>query len=109
MNEKVFIAGPMSTSGEPGPNVHAAACAAADLRLAGFDPFVPQLTWFLHMIRPDVPVGLWQQWDIRWLKTCDALLRLSGESAGADNEVFEAGKIGIPVFYSIKDLKSHFS
>lgn len=109
MNEKVFIASPMSTSGEPGANVHAAACAAADLKLAGFDPFVPQLTWFLHMIRPDVDVAKWRMWDLRWLKICDAVLRLSGDSDGADIEMAIAIESGIPVFYSIKTLEAHFS
>jgi hypothetical protein len=39
---------------------------------------------------------------------CDAILRLPGESAGADEEVKLAKELGKPVFYSIVDLRNHF-
>jgi hypothetical protein len=38
-----------------------------------------------------------------WLAKCDCLLRLPGESKGADNEVFWAKKLGMPVYYSIQE------
>lgn len=38
----------------------------------------------------------------------DALLRLPGESLGADLEVQRAEEIGIPVFKTIADLINHF-
>ena len=104
---RVFIAGPMSSSGEPGPNVHAAATAAAELLIAGHLPFVPHVTWFLHMVRPDVDVALWREWDLAWLRTCDCLLRLTGVSRGADVEVEKAHELGIPVYTSIESLIDH--
>ena len=104
----VFIAGPMSTSGEPGPNLNAAAVAAADLLLAGYFPFVPHVTWILHAIRPDVAVKTWQRWDHYWLVLCDAVLRLPGRSSGADDEVAMAEKIRMPVFHDLQSLKAHF-
>ena len=97
-SRSVFIAGPMSTSGEPGPNLNAAAVAAAELLLAGFFPFVPHVTWILHAIRPDVAVNTWQRWDEYWLRSCDAVLRLPGESRGADEECKLAERIGTPIF-----------
>jgi hypothetical protein len=42
--------------------------------------------------------------DNEWVLRCDALLRLPGESQGADAEVELAKKHGIPVFYSIEEL-----
>lgn len=104
----VFIAGPMSTSGEPGENMNAAAVAAADLLLVGFFPFVPHVNWILHAIRPDIAVQTWKRWDHYWLILCDAVLRLPGRSCGADEEVALAKKIGIPVFYDLKSLMVHF-
>ena len=101
---RVYIAGPMSTSGEPGTNVYHAAYAAAELLRAGFFPFVPHVTWFLHMIRPDVDVELWMRWDRHWLGACDCVLRLSGDSKGADAEVERAHELGIPVYYSVESL-----
>ncbi len=89
----------MSTSGEPGPNLHAAAVAAAELLTAGFYPFVPHVTWFLHMVRPDVDVQLWRAWGLEWLQQCDCVLRLPGASVGADDEVIEAHVIGLRVYY----------
>ncbi len=105
----VFIAGPMSTSGEPGPNLNAAVVAAADLLLAGFFPFVPHVTWILHAIRPDVAVKTWQRWDHYWLTLCDAVLRLPGMSDGADEEVELAENCCIPVFHDIQSLKAYFN
>lgn len=104
----VFIAGPMSTSGEPGPNLHAAASAAADLLYLGFTPFIPHVTWILHAIRPDIAVKTWQQWDRRWLQRCDCLLRLPGRSDGADREVIEMRKLERPVFSDVEEVAEHY-
>lgn len=38
------------------------------------------------------------------MEKCDALLRLPGESAGADLEAAQAGGLGIPVFRSVEEL-----
>lgn len=46
----------------------------------------------------------WLRVDFEYVRRCDALLRLPGESVGADAEVSEALRIGVPVFYSIDDL-----
>lgn len=46
----------------------------------------------------------WLKIDFEYIYRCDALLRLPGESVGADAEVAEAMRIGIPVFGSIDDL-----
>jgi hypothetical protein len=40
----------------------------------------------------------------RLLQHCDAVLRLPGESTGADNDVRIATELGIPVFTSIDQL-----
>ncbi len=102
--KRVYIAGPMTTSGEPGPNLNAAACAAAELLKAGHFPFVPHVTWLLHAIRPDVDVKLWLAWDLEWLTSCDAVVRLPGKSHGADLEVALAHKLDLPVYSSVKEL-----
>jgi len=94
----------MTTVGEPGPNLHAAASVAADLLLAGCNPVVPHVTWILHAIRPDVPVEAWTDWCLSVLARCDALYRLDGESVGADRELERAKELGIPVFRSIDGI-----
>lgn len=40
----------------------------------------------------------------RLLEHCGAVLRLPGESKGADEDVRRAGLLGIPVFYRLEDV-----
>jgi hypothetical protein len=40
----------------------------------------------------------------RLLQHCDAVLRLSGESTGADEDVRIARERGIPVYYSLDEI-----
>jgi hypothetical protein len=46
----------------------------------------------------------WLDLDFTTLVRCDYVLRLRGESPGADREEELAGKLGIPVFHSVRDL-----
>ena len=46
----------------------------------------------------------WLAVDFAWIRVCDAVLRLPGESVGADMETAEAKRLGIPVFESIDDI-----
>lgn len=46
----------------------------------------------------------WLAVDLAWVAAADAVLRLPGESVGADREVAEAERLGIPVFHSIDDM-----
>jgi hypothetical protein len=100
--KRIYIASPY-TIGDQAENVKAQMDAAHRLMEAGFAPFWPLHSHFLHMVHPK-PYAVWLDWDLTWLKCCDALLRLPGESAGADNEVGYAEDCNIPVFYSIEEL-----
>jgi hypothetical protein len=40
----------------------------------------------------------------RLLEKCDAVLRLPGDSKGADNDVRLATELGIPVYYRLEDI-----
>ena len=44
-------------------------------------------------------------WDLELLAKCDAVLRLEGDSVGADLETKYARHLGIPVAYSIEELQ----
>lgn len=103
MAERVYIAGPMSGSGAIASNVRIAIQAADELMQAGFFPFVPHLTHFWHMISPK-EYEEWLELDFGWLAVCNAVLRLPGESPGADREVDRATDLGIPVFYSVAEV-----
>ena len=74
-------------------------------------PFVPQLcfVWNLLRPRPDEEIyKLFLEYDFYWLSRCHALLRLPGESFGADEEIKVARALGIPVFFDLTDLLAAF-
>jgi hypothetical protein len=97
---KVYIAGPY-TKGDVAVNVRNAIEAANRLADIGYAPFVPHLTHFWHLTFPR-PYEFWCELDNAFLPHCDILLRLPGESAGADREVALAHKLRIPVVCGIE-------
>lgn len=46
----------------------------------------------------------WMGADLPWVAVSDAVLRLPGESVGADREVELAEKLGIPVYHDAEEL-----
>ena len=59
------------------------------------------------MVHPE-DYETWMKLDFIWVESCDALLRLPGESPGADREVKHAITLGIPVFYSMDELLIYY-
>src|SRR5947209_11617163 len=102
MIARIYVAGPY-TKGDVAVNVRNAYAAANHLADLGFAPFVPHATHFWHMLFPR-PYEFWLNLDNQFLPYCEAVLRLPGESSGADKEVDLARKLGIPVFTKIEDL-----
>lgn len=99
---RVFISGPYS-GGDQMANVRAALDAAQELLNHGFVPFVPHLNAFWHMIHPN-KYETWLTYDLAWLESCDAVVRLPGDSPGADGEVRRAWELGLPVFGSVQEM-----
>jgi hypothetical protein len=98
----VYIASPY-TLGDVAVNVRESLLAADKLVELGYAPYPPLYSHFWHFLSPK-PYKTWLELDNEWVLRCDALLRLPGESQGADAEVELAKKHGIPVFYSIEEL-----
>ncbi len=99
---RIYIAGPY-TKGDVAVNVRKAIEAGTRLLEKGYAPFVPHLTHFWHMLFPqDYPV--WIDLDAQFVPVCDAVLRLPGESSGADEEAALAEKLGIPIYYNEEEL-----
>lgn len=103
--KRVYIAGPYSNEDENivETNVKKAMDMANDLIEAGFAPFCPHLTHFLHKNQPQ-PYEKWLEIDFIFLESCDALIRLEGKSPGADKEVKLAEYLGIKVYYQLDHL-----
>lgn len=104
MKQYVYIAGPM-TKGNYVSNI-AKGCDAGDaVWQAGYYPYIPHLSafWeFRSMSKKDYEDMM--DLDFAWLEKCDALIRLEGESPGADREVQHAISNGIPVYYGVGDF-----
>jgi hypothetical protein len=117
----VFIAAPYSGDGKlDGPAVLEArgtpAAEALNARVAesirvseelisaGFCPINPL---FFHFQNLCFPRGrsTWLRLSLELVRRSDAVLRLPGPSAGADKEIEYAHQAGIPVVYSLDELR----
>lgn len=103
---RVYIASPY-TDGNQAENVRDSLIVADELLRSGFFPFASLLSHFWHILFPQ-NYATWLEYDITWMLVCDCVLRVPGESKGADHEVHLAEKEGIPVFYNIKDIKKYY-
>lgn len=108
-------------------NINQASEACHRLMKHGISPLTPQWSvfsggcWIDADVQPDppdlvavvakaerLPNGTehsdWLGVDLPWVTVSDAVLRLPGESLGADTEVAHAIAHGVPVFYAESDL-----
>lgn len=98
MNPKrIYIAGPY-TKGDVAQNVANAIHVANHLLDQGCVPFVPHLTHFWHLIHPR-PYEDWLGYDLVWLEQCDTLVRIDGDSNGANKEEERMRELERPVFH----------
>lgn len=100
--KKIYIASPY-TIGDVAVNVKRQIDAANELIALGYAPYTPLLSHFHHLIHPN-HYDTWMDVGLTWLVQCDAVLRLPGESKGADIEESKAYECGIPVYYNVRDL-----
>lgn len=99
---KVYIAGPI-TKGNSFHNVSAACAVWKALWIFGLHPICPHWSAIQDMIAP-VSYEAYMQYDFDTIAECDAVLRMPGESAGADRELAFARERDIPVFHSVGDV-----
>lgn len=113
MRTYVYIAAPYMGTGTHGHqsyfaiHAHIAAAHAAALAVArlGYGFFCPH-THGAHneVIAPDLPAAYWYELDLHFLRACDAMLVLPGESWGVAQERAQAHVWDIPVYESIDEL-----
>ena len=103
---RIYIAGPY-TAPDPCINTNVALKMADTLWELGYAPFVPHLCHFWHTMSPH-PYEMWTEYVAEFLSSCDAVLRIPGDSTGSDKEVAYAKNLGIPVFYSLSTLQQEF-
>ena len=88
---RVYISGPISSSGTFLGNAAYAVEVYEHLLKMGYNPMCPQLTVFAFIGRHDqVAHSEWMRCDEAWIRSMDpredAMLRLHGYSVGADME-----------------------
>lgn len=101
---KVYIASPYSI-GDKFANVKRSMMVADTLMDHGYIPFMPLLSHFQNEAHPR-PYEYWIDYDLTWVEACDVVLRLAGESKGADGEVAYAKEHDIPVVHSLDELNA---
>jgi hypothetical protein len=102
---KIYIASPY-TIGNKEENVKRQIEVANQLMDLKYCPFTPLLSHY-HNSMFERSYEDWMEIDFEWIKSCDGILRLEGESRGADAEIEFAKQLGISVFYSIEDLEEY--
>ena len=100
----IFVSAPLGADDDGRPaRIRAALDAAEVLARVGLLPFVPHLWHHWDKAHP-APYETWIRRCLAMLTGCDVLLRLDGESPGADRETAAALAIGMPVYRSITAL-----
>lgn len=108
MRLRVYVAGPIS-KGDLRSNINQARDAMLRLMRAGFAPYCPHLSAYLGGDEPEaLPCGTtledWYTLGEAMVRGCHILLRLPGESVGADREMEVARMIGMPIYTSLDRL-----
>lgn len=93
----IYLAGPY-TRPDPVQNTSHAITVAKFLEdMYDVAVIVPHLSLLSHLVHPR-DIDHWYAYDLQILHRCDALVRMPGDSTGADMEVSFAIAANIPVF-----------
>jgi hypothetical protein len=109
----ILIAGPYrsGTGGDPAAiarNLERLESAAAPIHRLGHVPMIGEWVALPTLRGLDASESadndVMYETAARLLQHCDAVLRLPGDSAGADNDVVIARERGLPVYLSIEEI-----
>jgi hypothetical protein len=87
-------------------NILNARIAMAQLVEKGYGVFCPHThSAHFEVITPEIGIDYWYDLDLYFLQFCHVLLRLPGQSSGADGEMDKAQyELSIPIYTSIERL-----
>jgi hypothetical protein len=115
---KIYVAGAYSDTNVLGVlrNIGRGEYWASQLFMRGYAPFTPwhDKTFVIQNWKEDFTVDQFYNYSMEWLKVSDAVfivpnhvgLKDWGDSKGTLKEIEEAKHLGIPVFYSLKELEA---
>lgn len=95
----VYVAGPYSS--DPNRGTQNAIDVARDLVAMKHVPFIPHLCHLWDFYRPE-DYSYWIDYCIKWIERCDLLVRLPGDSKGADLEVERASELNKPIIHLVE-------
>lgn len=110
---RIYIAGPYSNGETQSKqhveaNVMVARATARELVVAGFHPVTPHLTHYIDncpcLVDAKITYERWMEHCLADLETCDCVLRLRGDSKGADRECCRAVDLEMPIYRTVKEL-----
>lgn len=100
----LYVAGPMTSSGNPYLNVREGVLAGRRAAHLGWVPFIPHLSAVGAMIDGHADWEEALEYDYAIIQRAAALLLLPGPSLGAEAELDLAAYLGLPVFGGVHDL-----
>lgn len=106
MRPVVYLSTPMR-KGRWTDNVRVASFVAAELMKLGFGVINPIGSWLPDLVVP-LDADTWINNDFALIQRCDAVFRIEGESEGADKECMFAKENGIPIYFTIENIKDTF-
>lgn len=99
---RIYVAGPLTSSGEPEVNVKNAINYADEIMKAGGYPFVPHLSLYWHRMNgAEHTYDTWMDYDYAWIDVCDAMMVVPGQSHGVDLEIAYCEEHGILIFLDL--------
>ncbi len=98
MKPLIYLAGPIDGGGTRAANLALALDYAEYILEIGGIPYSPQLNGIFWNAFSPKPRDVWLQMDFDMILHCDALVRMPGESEGADKEFEFALSHGIVCF-----------
>lgn len=105
LKPRIYIAGPISIGNQFHNAANGIRAASAVFHL-GAIPYCPHLTALWDFVDPSMRHEDWMEICFAWIPQCDAVLRIPGESHGADRECEYARSLGIPVVDSMAAVEA---
>ena len=102
----IYLAQPIS-KGNSFQNIRDGVIVSDFLMRKGYVVFNPGLSALHDMIIYNTPYELYMSQDFAWIEKCDCLIRLPGDSPGADREIEYAKQHNVPVFYGVAAFLDH--
>jgi hypothetical protein len=107
---RVYVAGPFRAEDcwRQERHVRTAEEAAWQLWKMGMAPLCPHSQ--TRFYQGSLPNDVWLEGDLSWVEVSQALYVVDGweESEGTLGEIKLAKKLGIPIFFSMREIREHF-